>query len=76
MNINLTKKPMKPMTTKPKAVLEQILLNSTQEHKPGLSSGDMPTQHKSKITFAELDSAELQFQKEKLYLSYRVLYTA
>jgi hypothetical protein len=28
MNINFTKKPMKPITTKPIAVLEQILLNS------------------------------------------------
>ena len=36
MNISLTKKPMKPMTTKPKAVLEQILLNSTQEDNIGL----------------------------------------
>lgn len=30
MNINFTKKPMKPITTKPMAVLEQILLNSAQ----------------------------------------------
>ena len=30
MNISLTKKPMKPITTNPRAVLEQILLNSTQ----------------------------------------------
>jgi hypothetical protein len=28
MNINFTKKPMKPITTKPRAVLEQIRLNS------------------------------------------------
>ena len=30
MNINLTKKPMKPITMKPSAVLRQILLNSAQ----------------------------------------------
>jgi len=31
MNINFTKKPMKPITTKPIAVLEQILLNSAAQ---------------------------------------------
>lgn len=35
MNINFTKKPMKPMTTKPIAVLEQILLNSVWQGRQG-----------------------------------------
>lgn len=30
MNMSLTKKPMKPMTTNPRAVFEQILLNSVE----------------------------------------------
>lgn len=40
MNINFTKKPMKPMTTKPMAVLEQILLNSAKEQHNNAELGE------------------------------------
>lgn len=38
MKMSLTKKPMKPMTTNPSAVLEQILLNSTSKNTQCLPS--------------------------------------